>query len=180
MNERSGGTAFIGFTYGGEHSIDTYGVYRTSDGSRYNTNMIPSLTEKTADVPGGDGQYYFYTKYKTRQFSIPIAFDELEEEKFYEMKQWLNGKEIKELTFDENVDIHYSAKVTGTPQLKTICFEEEYTETESGEEVIKKRNIYKGEGTIQFTCYFPFGWTNRHGEVTGRPNFSQIEFDINV
>ena len=105
MSERSGGTAYFGFTYGGEHSIDTYGVYRTSDGSRYNTNMLPTLTEKTADVPGGEGQYYFYTKYKTRQFSVPIAFDELTEEKFYKMKKWLSGKEIKVLRFDEREEV---------------------------------------------------------------------------
>ena len=129
-------TAFIGFAFGNEHSIEDYGVYRTSDGSRYNTDMIPTLNEKTAEVPGGNGQYYFYTRYKSRQFSVPIAFDHLTEEKFYAMKKWLNGTEIKELSFDEKENIKYSAKVTGTPQLKTICFEED------GE------NIYKGEGTI--------------------------------
>jgi hypothetical protein len=46
---------FIGFTYGGEHSIDKFGIYRISDGSRYNDNIIPQLTDKTADIPGGDG-----------------------------------------------------------------------------------------------------------------------------
>jgi hypothetical protein len=49
------GTAFIGFTYNGQHSIDDFGIYRTSDGSRYNYNLIPQLNDKTADVPGGHG-----------------------------------------------------------------------------------------------------------------------------
>ena len=87
-------TAFIGFVFGNEHSIEDYGVYRTSDGSRYNTDMIPALNEKTAEVPGGNGQYYFYTRYKSRQFSVPIAFDHLTEENFYAMKKWLNGTEL--------------------------------------------------------------------------------------
>ena len=117
------GTAFIGFTYNGKHSIDDFGVYRTSDGNRYNYNLIPQLNDKTADVPGGHGQYYFNSTYKTRQFSIPIAFDNLPEEKFYKMKQWLSGTEIHELSFDERTEVKYSAKVTGTPQLKFVCFE---------------------------------------------------------
>lgn len=57
---------FIGFTYNGKHSIDDFGIYRTSDGNRYNDNLVPQMTDKTADVPGGDGQYYFYTNYKSR------------------------------------------------------------------------------------------------------------------
>ncbi len=140
------GTAFIGFTYNGKHSIDNFGIYRTSDGNRYNHNLIPQLNDKTADVPGGHGQYYFNSTYKNRQFSIPIAFDRLTQEQFDGMKNWLNGTGIHELSFDERTEVKYSAKVTGTPQLKFICFEE------------KGANIYKGEGTIQFTCYFPFGY----------------------
>lgn len=138
---------FIGFTYGGKHSIDDFGIYRTSDGNRYNDNLIPPLTDKTADIPGNDGQYYFSSHYKPRQFSIPIAFDSLKEEQYQKVRKWLNGKEIKELVFDEHPYKVYSAKVTGTPQLKTICFDE------GGE------RVYKGEGTIQFTCYYPFAHT---------------------
>lgn len=138
---------FIGFTYGDKHSIDDFGIYRTSDGDRYNDNLIPQLTDKTADIPGGDGQYYFSSHYKPRQFSIPIAFDSLKEKQYQEVRKWLNGKEIKELIFDEHPYKVYSAKVTGTPQLKTICF------YEGGE------RVYKGEGTIQFTCYYPFAHT---------------------
>lgn len=141
------GTAFIGFTYNGKHSIDDFGIYRTSDGNRYNHNLIPQLNDKTADVPGGHGQYYFNSTYKNRQFSIPIAFDHLTQQQFDSMKDWLNGTEIHELSFDERTEVKYSAKVTGTPQLKFICFEE------------KGANIYKGEGTIQFTCYYPFGYS---------------------
>lgn len=153
------GTAFIGFTYNGKHSIDDFGIYRTSDGNRYNHNLIPQLNDKTADVPGGYGQYYFNSTYKTRQFLIPIAFDNLSEDKFYEMKQWLNGTEIHELSFDERTEVKYSAKVTGTPQLKFVCFEEETKSTNQwGKIIVTTRNVYKGEGTIQFTCYFPFGY----------------------
>lgn len=66
---------FIGFTYDGRHSIRDLNIYRTSDGSRYNENLSPSVTDKTAEIPGGDGLYYFGSQYKQRQFSISFAFD---------------------------------------------------------------------------------------------------------
>lgn len=139
---------FIGFTYNGKHSHYDFGIYRTSDGSRYNNDLVPSMNDKTADIPGGDGQYFFNTTYKNRTFSIPIAFDGLTEKKYHEMRKWLNGREIHELIFDELPYKIYSAKVTGTPQLKTICFDDE-----------NGQRVYKGEGTIQFTCYYPFAHT---------------------
>lgn len=138
---------FIGFTYNGKHSIDDFGVYRTSDGSRYNDNLVPAMTDKTTDVPGGNGQYYFYTTHKNRQFNIPIAFDNLSEPKYREMRGWLDGLAIHDLVFDEAPYKVYSAKVTGTPQLKTLCFE------------INGERQYRGEGTIQFTCYYPYAHT---------------------
>lgn len=77
---------FFGFTYNGKHSFDDFGIYRTSDGNRYNDNLVPQMTDKTADVPGGDGQFFFYTTHKTRQFSISIAFDKLSDKKYREMR----------------------------------------------------------------------------------------------
>ena len=138
---------FLGFLFNGKHSFLDFGIYRTSNGSRYNENMAPALTEKTAEVPGGDGMYYFGTQHKQRQFSVDIAFDNIPEETYREMRKWLNGKEVGELSFDERPYVVYGAKVTGTPTLKTLCFEED------------GKRVYKGEGTIQFTSYYPYGHT---------------------
>jgi hypothetical protein len=77
---------FIGFSYGKKHLLRDFKIYRTSDGSRFNSNLIPTLTDKTADIPGGDGQYYFRTNYKNRTFTINFAFDSLTEEKIRELR----------------------------------------------------------------------------------------------
>jgi phage-related protein len=53
------------------------------------------------------------------------------------------------LEFDEKENIKYSAKITGKTTLSYIPFGE-------GDET-----IYKGEGTIVFTCYNPFGRKER-------------------
>ena len=55
---------FLGFSFAGKHSWDDFGLIRTSDGDRYNENLAPTMNDKTAEVPGGDGMYFFGSTHK--------------------------------------------------------------------------------------------------------------------
>ena len=134
---------FIGFSFN-EHRSESLGIVRVSDGSRYNEDLVPTTQDKTVQVPGGDGFYYFGSDYTQRQFSINIAFDELTEKQFRELQQVFGTKELGKLVFDERPYKYYMVK-SGKPQLKYICFGKE------GE-----ARTYKGEGTLTFTAYYPF------------------------
>lgn len=138
---------FIGFTYNGIHSYRDLGIYRTSDGSRYNENLTATMTDKTADVPGGDGQYYFGTTFKNRTFTVNYAFDNLSEAGIRSIKNLFCGADIHDLVFDEVPYKVWSAKVTGTATLKHLAFEED------------GKRVYKGEGSVTFTCYYPYART---------------------
>ncbi len=133
---------FIGFSFN-EHRSESLGIVRVSDGSRYNEDLVPTTQDKTVQVPGGDGFYYFGSDYTQRQFSINIAFDELTEKQFRELQQVFGTKELGKLVFDERPYKYYMVK-SEKPQLKYICFGKD------GE------RIYKGEGTLSFTAYYPF------------------------
>ena len=133
---------FIGFSFN-EHRSESLGIVRVSDGSRYNEDLVPTTQDKTVQVPGGDGFYYFGSDYTQRQFSINIAFDELTEKQFRELQQVFGTKELGKLVFDERPYKYYMVK-SSKPQLKYICFGKD------GE------RIYKGEGTLTFTAYYPF------------------------
>ena len=135
---------FTGFQYGDTHSSEL-GIVRVSDGSRFNENLLPTIKDKTVQVPGRDGTYYFGSEFTQRQFTINYAFDDLTEQEFRTLKQHFGKKEIRPLVFDERPDRAYSAKVTGTASIKHIPFDG-----------TDGKVIYKGEGTIQFTCYYPF------------------------
>lgn len=134
---------FIGFSFN-EHRSEELGIVRVSDGSRYNEDLVPTTQDKTVQVPGGDGFYYFGSDYTQRQFSINIAFDELTEKQLRELQQVFGTKELGKLIFDERPYKYYMVK-SGKPQLKYICFGRE------GE-----IRTYKGEGTLTFTAYYPF------------------------
>ena len=133
---------FIGFSFNGYRSEDL-GIVRVSDGSRYTEDLLPTAQDKTVQVPGGDGFYYFGSDYTQKPFTIPIAFDGLTEKQFRELQQVFGTKELGKLVFDERPYKYYMVK-SSKPQLKYICFGKE------GE------RIYKGEGTLTFTAYYPF------------------------
>ena len=133
---------FIGFSFN-EHRSESLGIVRVSDGSRYNEDLVPTTQDKTVQVPGGDGFYYFGSDYTQRKFSINIAFDGLTEKQFRELQQVFGTKELGKLVFDERPYKYYMVK-SSKPQLKYICFGKD------GE------RIYKGEGTLTFTAYYPF------------------------
>ena len=135
---------YMGFTYNNVHSSDL-GIVRVSDGSRFNENLLPTMQDKTVPVPGGDGSYFFGSYYTQRQFNISFAFDDLTEEQLARIRSHFGDKQIYDLIFDEAPYKVYSAKVTGTATLKYIPFAEGAT-----------GRLYKGEGTIQFTCFYPF------------------------
>ena len=142
---------FIGFTFNGVHSSDM-GIIRTSDGSRFNENLLPASTDKTVQIPGGDGTYYFGSNYTQRQIPISIATDELTETQFRQLKQWLGDKQIHPLVFDEAPYKTYMVKTSSIPTLKFICFD---NITKNNGEIVVNR-VYKGEGSLQFIAYFPF------------------------
>ena len=89
--------------------------------------------------------YYFGSYYTQRQFTVNYAFNSLDEAGVAELKRHFGDKQIHDLIFDETPYKVWSAKVTGTATLKYIPFTEGDT-----------NRLYKGEGSIQFTCYCPF------------------------
>lgn len=134
---------FIGFSFNGVHSTEL-GIKRASDGSRYNENLLPTFQDRTVQVPGGNGTYYFGSQYTQRQISVSFAFDALTEEMFMRLRSVFSDQEIHELWFDEAPYKIYSAKVQAPPTIKYICFD------------VKGERIYKGEGSVNFICYYPF------------------------
>lgn len=144
---------FTAFTFNGYHSYEDFGIYRTSDGDRYNSNLGPQMNDRTAEIVGSDGMMFFGTSHKSKVFDISFAFEDLTDVKLRQLKHWLDGKEVHDLWFAEEPYKVYSAKVTGQPTIKTIPFDV----YDSNGKVSGR--IYKGEGTVQFTAYWPYAHT---------------------
>ena len=170
---------FLGFTFGGYHSSDL-GITRVSGGDRYEEQLHPEIKDRTAEVPGLNGEYYFGTNFSPKQFDLEIAYDSLTEEQFKNLRRVFGTKDIKELIFDERPYKKYLAKLESPIELSYVCFDEpgytwqkipagideetgelNYIQGVSGDYEYKAyndtiRRVYKGEGKISFICYFPF------------------------
>lgn len=146
-------TDFIGFTFNGRHSSE-FGIYSVSNGSRYQDTLIPDPIDYTEQVPGGVGQYYFGSDIDKKEFSLNIAYDKLTEKKLRELRLWLAPDAIGELIFDERPYKAYTAKISGSPNISFICFDE-FDRVKK-----EKSRAYKGEGEIKFICYYPLGITS--------------------
>ena len=155
---------FLGFTFNGQHSLD-FGIIRVIDGDRYQENLLPEFQDITQEIEGMEGVLYYGTIYKKKDFNIKFAFDNLTEEKLSNLKKWLNTKTIATLEFDERPDVLYSAKIANKVVISHIPFDGE----------VANSTVYKGEGNITFTCYFPFGRKTINGK---KPSNNISTFEI--
>ena len=128
---------FLAFSFDGKHSYEDFHIYRISDGNDgYKENLVPNQVDKTAEVPGMDGQYYFGTQHKNKVFNINFAFDRLTEEELGKLKKWLSTKDLAPLWFAEAPHKVYMAKVTGSATMTATAFS------------IAGERKYKGKGNI--------------------------------
>ncbi|MBR4155391.1 MAG: hypothetical protein IKU01_01630 [Bacteroidales bacterium] len=156
---------FIGFQFDGVHSSEL-GIVRTSEGNRYNENLFPSIQDKTTQIPGADGTFFFGTYFTQRQMSFSIAYDHLTDDQIKRIKTLFGDKKIHDLIFDELPYKVFKVKSIGTPNLKYICFNEPpslfaddiHTKDELYNPAIPVSGlrIYKGEGQLSFITYVPY------------------------
>ena len=141
---------YVGFSFNGKHSSE-FNIVRTSGGSRFTENLLPTVQDKTIAVPGGDGAYLFGTHYTQRPRQISFAYDNLTERKLAEMIKWLEANQVGELILDEWPHKAWDAKVSASPTINFIPFDIEEWEDDADD--VRR---YKGEGTVTFTAYQPY------------------------
>lgn len=169
---------FYGFSFNGIHS-SSLNILRVSDGDRYQETLHPEFEDRRTQLPGMDEEYYYGSDYQAKPIPISIAFDSVTELQFRKINYLFSTKKLCPLIFDERPYKMYMAKINSPVELEYICFDEreKYASEESqdGIRIISredgeiqreqiypyiytenKQRIYKGEGTIEFICPYPF------------------------
>lgn len=136
---------FIGFTFDDKHSSD-FNLIRVSNGSRYESNLLPSFQDATVQAEGKDGVYYFGSTFKERAIKVSTAFDQLTEDNYRKLNETFSDKKLHRFCFDENPYKIYYVKLKQNPTIKNLCFDEG-----TGRE-----RIYRGEMELEFVCYPSF------------------------
>lgn len=138
---------YLGFTYRDKHSAE-FNIVRTSNGNRFNETVLPLPNRASINRSGKDGLIPFYADYPEKKISFQIAYDSLEESDLRNMQDWLSKDNGGWLILDERPYIKYWCQVSGGLDLQYIPFDD--ISSESG-------RVYKGEGSLEFTCYEGYG-----------------------
>ena len=169
---------FTGFSFGDWQSNNpetgAVEVYRVSGGDRYEEELHPEIKDRTAEVPGVNGEYYFGSDYGTRTFDIEIAFDHLTETQFRNLRKVFGTKEIKQLIFNERPYKYYMAKLESPVELSYVCFDEPKRELDMQKNGVRVKSrtpiTEEVDGEIQVV-----GYTIEREQVTPYKYFEDKE-----
>lgn len=150
---------FLGFTLGNVHSSQL-NITRVSASDRYSDNLLPNFKDVTAEVPGGDGTYYWNTFYNQKPFTLDFAYDDLRDEDLRTLRQTFGFKGIQPLIFDELPYKQYMVKCVAPPSFKYICFDH------------MEMRLYKGEGQVNLVAYYPYALATFSPKVENAINAS--------
>lgn len=168
---------YIAFSFCGLHSYEDFGIYRIG-GADEKIELTSQISDIIIDRPDGDGQYYFGTSNKSKVFNIKFAFDNVTEKTIKRIRAWLDTKDSGDLWFSEAPHRVYKAIITGSSTVTTTAFDE-----------AGKGRLYKGTGSVQFTCHQVYARTpdivitstgqrlsgNAHTSYLDFPNYEEIK-----
>lgn len=146
MRERMQKDDYIGFTYAGKHSSQ-FGLKSVTSGDRYQRYLSPEFSDLTQSTVGRDGTLYFGTNKTKRTIALNVAFDDMTEKEYRELRRWLNSG-IADLVLDEVPYVKYHAKASAPVQISFLVFMDK-----------NEDRVYKGEFQITFVCYDPYGYS---------------------
>lgn len=113
------GEIYLTFVFDGIDSTQV-GVVSVSDGSTYDTPVLPTFTDNALEVDGYDGRYYFNTRITQKDFTYNCFIDNLSAFQFDQLKSWIRPKKIGKLIRPEEPYRYYWVKVGSVENLGNI------------------------------------------------------------
>lgn len=113
------GEIYLTFVFDGIDSTQI-GVVSVSDGSTYDTPILPTFTDNSLEVDGYDGRYYFNTRITQKDFTYNCFIDNLSAFQFDQLKSWIRPKKIGKLIRPEEPYRYYWVKVSSVDNLGNI------------------------------------------------------------
>ena len=113
------GEIYLTFVFDGIDSTQI-GVVSVSDGSTYDTPILPTFTDNSLEVDGYDGRYYFNTRITQKDFTYNCFIDNLSAFQFDQLKSWIRKKKIGKLIRPEEPYRYYWVKVSSVDNLGNI------------------------------------------------------------
>ena len=113
------GEIYLTFVFDGMDSTQM-GVASVTDGSTYDTPILPVFTDNYLEVDGYDGRYYFNTRVTQKDFTYYCFIDNLSAFEYEQLQAWLRPQKIGKLIRPEEPYRYYWVKVAEIENLGNI------------------------------------------------------------
>ena len=147
--------SFISFRYGGKN-IEDFGLIAIFRDDRLNKNVYSEFDDSVTEYETLDGQFYWGTSLKANQLTFNLATDGMTEYELNEFTMWFKPGTIRELILAEHPNRGIKARVSASPQISMIPFEEPISFTLDSTTYSTSTTLYKGDILLSFVMDDPY------------------------
>lgn len=167
--------SFISFSYGGKY-IEDFNLL-VAYGDRLNKNIYSEFEDSTSDYETLDGQYYWGTHMSPNTLEFTLATDYMTQLDMERFKKWFHPGVERELILMEHPNRAILARVSSSPSISMIPYEEKITITIGGLKRETSTTVYKGEINLAFVMDEPY-WYGRLSYMPEKLNLDTFEEDL--
>ena len=150
--------AYISFSYGGKY-IEDFNLLATM-GDRLSKNIYADFEDATSNYDTLDGQYYWGTHFTTNQLEFTLSTDGMSQTDLEKFKMWFKPGVERELILAEHPNRVILARVSATPTISMIPFEQIETILINGNKKNISTALYRGDITLSFIMDEPY-WSGK-------------------
>lgn len=166
--------SFISFTYGGRH-IEDFGAIAVTEGDRWSHPMYAEFSDITNNPEVYDGQLYWDTHHGANTWELQLSTDCMTEQNLNDFKNWFKPGVIRELILAEHPNRAIMARISGTPSMSVLPFEEREEVLLGSNTYTLKTTVYKGEISISFVMDYPFWYAKCNTIVLPSPDIAYAD-----
>ena len=145
---------FISFSYGGKNIEDFNLIVTFMD--RYNRNIYSNIKNTTTTYQGVHGQMFWEYSYEANLYTFTLSTDGMTYEELEDFKNYFVPGVYKDLILAETSNRKALARISTTPQMNMLPFEEKKVFKVDNEEIEISTTLFKGDVSIEFCLDYPF------------------------
>lgn len=149
---------FVSFSYGGKN-IEDFNLLAVFVNDRLTKDIYAPFEDTTTDQAELDGQLFWRSHYQANTLSFSLATDGITQQELEDFKSWFIPGIERELILTENSNRAIMARVSATPQINMIPFEEKVEVNVAGTKYLTSTSLYKGEIILNFVMDDPFWYS---------------------
>ena len=145
---------FISFSYG-ERNIEDFNLIVTFM-DRYNRNVYSNIKNTTTTYQGVHGQMFWEYSYEANLYTFTLSTDGMTYEELEDFKNYFIPGVYKDLILAETSNRKALARISTTPQMNMLPFEEKKVFKVDNEDIEISTTLFKGDISIEFCLDYPF------------------------